>query len=121
MIESAFSMLLLVCAAYAMAGVSTAVWFYAWHIKRLDAPAAGGSIGFRILVTPGVIALWPLILMMTLRPQMGAGPDRAEELRRNHRMAILILTVAGALVFAAALIWRAPAFNSLPETETIRH
>jgi len=120
MIESAFTILLLISAAYVVAGLATAVWFFVLRIKHLDAPAAGGSLGFRILVAPGVIALWPLILMKAVRPPAGAGPDRAEELRRSHRLAIFILAALGLLTFAAALIWRAPAFRSLPETETIR-
>jgi hypothetical protein len=120
MIESAFSILLQIAATYAVAGIVTAVWFFVRRIKRLNPSAAGGSLGFRVLVTPGIIALWPLILMKAVRPGSGACPDRAEELRRNHRTAIFILAAAGLLAFATALIWRAPAFNSLPETETTR-
>jgi hypothetical protein len=120
MIESVFTILLLIFGAYAVMGLATAVWFFAWHIKRLDAPAAGGSMGFRILVAPGVILLWPLILMKSVLPPAEPGPDGAEELRRGHRRAIFVLAAVGLLTFAAALIWRMPAFSSLPTTETTR-
>ncbi len=120
MIETAISLLLKIAAAYGVAGIAIAIWFFARHIKRLDPATAGGSLGFRVLVAPGIIALWPLIVMKAVRPGIGGGPDRAEELRRSHRRAILILTVVGIMAFAAALTWRAPAFKSLPETETTR-
>ncbi len=120
MIESTFLILLQISAVYAVVGVATAVWFFARRIKQLDPPAAGGSLGFRLSVTPGIIALWPLILLKAVRPHASLGPDRAEELRRNHRVAIVILAVAGVLLFTAAMLWRAPAFQSLPETKTSR-
>jgi len=120
MIESAFSILLQIAAAYFGAGIITALWFFARHIKRLDPAAAGGSIGFRVLIAPGVIALWPVILLKAIRPGSSVGPDHAEELRHSHRTAILILATAGVIIFAAAMSWRAPAFKSLPETETTR-
>lgn len=118
MIESVFGTLLKIAAFYGVAGVAIAIWFFARHIKRLAPPTAGGSLGFRALVAPGIIALWPLVLVKALRPDRDDGPDRAEDLRRNHRRFILILAVFGVLVFAAALTWRAPAFKSLPETNT---
>ncbi len=120
MIESAFGILLKITAAYGVAGVAIAIWFFARQIKRLDLATASGSLGFRVLVAPGIIALWPLVLLKALCPNRDDVLDRAEDLRRNHRRSILILALVGVLVFAAALTWRAPAFKSLPETETTR-
>lgn len=53
--------LLRLLAVYAVLGALFAIAFQARGLARLGAPAAQGSAGFRILVTPGVIALWPLL------------------------------------------------------------
>lgn len=117
MIESAFGILLQVATLYAVVGVVTAVWFFARHIKRLDPSAAGGSIGFRVLVAPGVVALWPVILGMVFRKNFDGGAGGAEFLRRNHRVAIVLLAIVGVLLFIAALVWRAPALGDLPSVK----
>lgn len=117
MIESAFRILLQVAAAYALAGVATAVWFFARHIKRLEPSAAEGSRGFRFLIAPGVIALWPVILMKVRSTELDAPCEGAEQLRRAHRLAFILLAVFGILLFTTALVWRAPAFLDLPATE----
>jgi hypothetical protein len=48
-------------AVYAAFGAFFAVAFQWRGLARIDAAAAQGSVGFRVLVTPGVIALWPLL------------------------------------------------------------
>jgi hypothetical protein len=46
---------------YAAAGLLFAVCFVWRLVARLDAAATGGSIGFRILIVPGVVAFWPYL------------------------------------------------------------
>jgi hypothetical protein len=53
--------LLAVIALHAALGALFAVVFHWRGLARIDAAAAQGSVGFRALVTPGVIALWPLL------------------------------------------------------------
>lgn len=48
--------------AYAERGVAFAVPFVVRGIERLDPGAHGSSWGFRLLVLPGVVAFWPLLL-----------------------------------------------------------
>jgi hypothetical protein len=48
--------------AYAVLGAAFAVPFLARGIERLDSGAHGSSWGFRLIVFPGVVALWPLLL-----------------------------------------------------------
>ena len=48
-------------AAYAAAGVVFAVPFLILGIGRVDPSARGASLAFRVLVFPGVVALWPLL------------------------------------------------------------
>jgi hypothetical protein len=48
--------------AYATAGVLFAVPFVTLGITRVDEEARGSGLGFRLLIIPGVAALWPLLL-----------------------------------------------------------
>ncbi len=49
-------------AAYAAAGAIFAIAFVFFGIARIDPVARHSSIGFRLIVMPGVAALWPLLL-----------------------------------------------------------
>jgi hypothetical protein len=48
--------------AYAVAGVAFAVPFVMRGVSAIDARAAGAGAGFRLLIVPGAILLWPLLL-----------------------------------------------------------
>lgn len=60
-------------AAYALAGLTFGVAFVTVGIQRVDSIAEHAPLGFRLIVLPGVVALWPLMLMRWLR----AGPRSA--------------------------------------------
>jgi hypothetical protein len=53
--------LLAVITLHAALGALFAMAFHWRGLARVDAAAAHASFGFRALVTPGVIALWPLL------------------------------------------------------------
>ena len=46
---------------YVVAGVVFAAWFTTKGVGRIDPVAKEGTRGFRILIIPGVVALWPLL------------------------------------------------------------
>lgn len=48
--------------AYAGLGMLVAVPMAARGINRLDDAAQAGTLGFRLLAIPGLMALWPLVL-----------------------------------------------------------
>jgi hypothetical protein len=50
---------------YVIAGVNVALVIIPL-LGRID-PAARSAYGFRLLVAPGVILLWPLVIWLTLR------------------------------------------------------
>ena len=52
---------------YLAVGVVFALMFLWQWVGRLDPLAAHGTIGFRLLVFPGVTALWPLFAWRLLR------------------------------------------------------
>jgi hypothetical protein len=64
-IETVTAVLNLV-ALYAAAGVVFALAFLLAGITRIDNGAKGAGLGFRILILPGLIALWPLMLIRWL-------------------------------------------------------
>lgn len=47
---------------YAVVGLIFAVAFVSFGVQRVDASARGAGIGFRVIILPGVAALWPLLL-----------------------------------------------------------
>jgi len=57
--------LLVVLALHALAGLGFAASFLPRRIERVDAGARGSSWAFRLLILPGVVALWPLLWART--------------------------------------------------------
>ncbi|MEZ5398436.1 MAG: hypothetical protein R2729_02135 [Bryobacteraceae bacterium] len=49
-------------AVYLAAGLSVAVWFTAFRLDRFDPAAQGAGVWFRILILPGLAALWPIVV-----------------------------------------------------------
>jgi hypothetical protein len=54
--------LLILLGAYLTCGLLFAIPFCLVGVKRIDPHAGHGSWGFRILIAPGVMAFWPLLL-----------------------------------------------------------
>jgi len=117
MTEPVVTLLINLAAAYLLVGLVVAAVFFSRWMKAIDPSASGGSVGFKVLVTPGVIVLWPVILRMVFRRKSSAAADGAEALRRNHLLAIALLAITGLLLFTAALTWRAPGLEDLPPVE----
>ena len=53
---------LLLRAIYAVAGVLFAAAFVTVWVERVDPVARRAPWGFRLIISPGVAALWPLLL-----------------------------------------------------------
>jgi len=54
-------------AGYVGLGVLFAVPFLARGATRVDSSVPGSTAGFRAVIVPGVVALWPLLLSRWLR------------------------------------------------------
>ena len=54
--------LVLLLLAYVGFGLVFAVPFVFYGANRLDPVALGSTWGFRLIILPGVVALWPLLL-----------------------------------------------------------
>ena len=67
---------------YLALGLLFSVPFLAAGLGRIDPSARGAPWGFRLIVLPGVVALWPLLL----RRWASGATDPPEE-RTAHRLA----------------------------------
>lgn len=54
-------------AAYLAVGAGFAVFLLVRGLRRFDEPAADAGLGFKLLVLPGMVALWPLLLVIWRR------------------------------------------------------
>jgi hypothetical protein len=52
---------------YTGVGLAFAIAFLAQGVSRIDVHAAGTRLGFRLLIFPGVVALWPVLLNRWIR------------------------------------------------------
>jgi membrane protein implicated in regulation of membrane protease activity len=74
--------LLILGGVYAACGFLFAIPFVLKGVKLIDPHAAHGSWGFRLLIFPGTLALWPLLLRRWLK-----GISEPPEERNAHRQA----------------------------------
>jgi regulator of protease activity HflC (stomatin/prohibitin superfamily) len=60
--EMIIDITLITVAAYLLSGLVFAIAFLAKGLTIVDEGAHGSSIGFRIVIIPGVIVFWPFLL-----------------------------------------------------------
>ncbi len=65
---------------YVALGVAFAATFVTIGVKRVDSQAIGSSMGFRILIFPGTVAFWPLLLRRWI-----AGEKEPPDERNPHQ------------------------------------
>lgn len=70
-------------ALYVLAGSVFAAAFVARGVQRIDPGAVGAGWRFRLIIAPGVVALWPLLLRRWLT--RSAAPDEDNAHRRAAR------------------------------------
>ncbi len=68
---------------YLLIGFVFAIVFVIFLVPRVDEGAKGGTIGFRLLIIPGVTVFWPLFVLRLLR-----GKTKPTE-RTAHRLQAL--------------------------------
>lgn len=102
-------------AAYLAIGAVAALALHARGLHALDHATHGAPVSFRVLVTPGLIALWPVMLAKWRTAARGGDavgrperPAAAAQLRRLHGLAVRALAVALPVVIGTALAVRMP-------------
>lgn len=81
MAETIAGALVAMMGVYTLLGIVFAVPFAVRGVGRVDPGAAEAGWGFRLIITPGVVAFWPLLLLRWVR---GA---HAPEESNAHRVA----------------------------------
>jgi len=77
------SWFLILLGIYLACGLLLAMPFVWFGVKRIDPPAAHGSWGFRLLILPGAMAFWPLLL----RRWMKGVHEPPKEINAHRRLA----------------------------------
>jgi hypothetical protein len=72
---------------YLACGFVFAVPFVLFGVKKIDPHAVHGSWGFRLLIIPGTMALWPLLLRRWLKG-VHEPPEECNAHRRASRKGI---------------------------------
>lgn len=80
MIEAAATLIVRLAGVYLSIGLVFAVAFVTVGAGRIDPVARNGTWGFKLLILPGTMALWPLLARRWLK---GAGAVPCE--RNAHR------------------------------------
>jgi hypothetical protein len=70
-------------AVYVAIGLLLLLWWHARGLRRLDLAAAEGPWGFRVLISPGLVVLWPWLMARARR----ADGHPAEERNAHRRLA----------------------------------
>lgn len=65
--ESIVGYILLLCATYLVIGVLFSLFFYAKGITKVDQGTEGSGLGFKLLILPGCIAFWPVLLSQWIK------------------------------------------------------
>ena len=78
--------LVAVAAAYVALGLLFAAAFVSTGVGRIDPSAEHTPIGFRLLIVPGTVALWPLLAIRWIQGQQSpteSTPHRVAATRRS--------------------------------------
>ncbi len=98
---------------YIAIGIIIALAMQARGLRHIDPATIGSGIFFRMLITPGLIALWPILLTKHVRGS-GAGslesPVNPTGLRRLHGLLIGIIAFSTPIVAGVGL-WNRPTFE----------
>jgi hypothetical protein len=54
--------ILIIAAVYLLLGILFVIPFLTKGLTKVDEGAHGGTIGFKIIIIPGVIVFWPVLL-----------------------------------------------------------
>lgn len=123
--ETIVSIGLMLLMVYLAVGIVVALLLHR-QLVRLDPAADGAGWLFRVLITPGMVALWPVLLVAWRRTRSGAafaapteGLTSMGRLRAVHGLLIMVVTVVVGVVIGLALMARPdlPASDSLPAWE----
>ena len=65
--ESIIQVLIYVFSGYLLIGLAFSVLFYMKGLSKIDKNAIGSTLGFKLIIFPGVLMLWPFLLTKWLK------------------------------------------------------
>ena len=78
---SSVEIFLVLCRIYIAIGLIFAVLFVIFWVQKVDPAAQGGTIGFRILIIPGVCAFWPMFVWRLVQGKVAPTEINSHRLR----------------------------------------
>lgn len=75
--EPMIQVILIIVLIYLLIGVVFVIPFLAKGLTKVDQGAHGGTIGFKIIIIPGVVVFWPVLLNKWIK-------TKAEEARKHR-------------------------------------
>ncbi len=88
-----------------MVGLVVAVLFLVWGIEAVDA-GTHGSYAFRVLLVPGLILLWPLVILRWAQLMQPLEPRSVRTHMQRHVTTWIVLTLLIPFILVAAAIER---------------
>lgn len=83
MSESLAAAIVLAVTAYVGAGLVLALPLVVAGVTRLDPAARHATWGFRLIIVPGVVLLWPLLMWRLVAGDTEPPPERTAHRRRS--------------------------------------
>ena len=111
---------------YALIGLCLAAIFLVIGIGRI-APDAQGAYGFRPLLIPGVVLLWPVVLLRWTAIERGAESGQAPYLPPRRAQGVVAMGMAALVLAVVAMVFamrseppveRAPVLLEAPQVPT---
>jgi hypothetical protein len=65
--------ILFIVLAYVLCGLAVGVPFVLRGVDRVDQAARSASLGFRLLILPGTVTLWPLMATKWIKAPISGG------------------------------------------------
>ncbi len=105
----------MIVGVYLAIGIVVSLYIHSGPIRKFDSGVEGAGIFFRIIITPGMIALWPFVLRRHLQIKAGneAPPDSdkpvpAMKLRARHGKYVTLIGILIPVMSFAILGVRQP-------------
>ena len=113
MLQSIVEIKLMVAGVYLGIGAAFALVFQVFGLAKVDPAAKGAGLPFRLLITPGLVALWPVIAMKWKKASNGKHaqgeaerPVSPDNLRRTHGLAAKFAALFLPIVFTLGFYGR---------------
>lgn len=111
--EDTVCVLLAVLGIYGLLGLLLLFPLHRFVLPAIDESTRGASWGFKVLVSPGLVALWPVLLSKWRMARRGGNPHGSPDapvssmrIRRSQSLLVKLIAIVIPLLAAAVVIGR---------------